>query len=255
MIDLCALVTNDDGISSPGLAALVGYAVDCGFRPVVAAPARESSGTSAGLTAAHDHRQVVTERRTLPGLDDVPTFAVAAHPGLIAHTAAHGGFGQVPDILLSGINRGANVGRAVLHSGTVGAALTASINGMRALAVSLDVALGDDVQPRWASAAGPVRRALGFLLEAEPGTVLNLNVPNLPPERLRPMRRAPLASFGTVQSRVKRLDDGSLEIYSMTSDDELEPGTDAALLAAGHPTITPLRSVDEDPTVPLPNLP
>jgi len=246
MIDLCALVTNDDGIESPGLTALVGCAVDCGFQAIVAAPARESSGTSAGLTAAEDHRQIASERRTLPGLADVPAYAVAAHPGLIVHTAARGAFGQVPDVLLSGINRGANVGRAVLHSGTVGAALTASVNGIRALAVSLDVGLDRDARPRWGSATEAIRRALDLLLAAEPGAVLNLNVPNLAPERLRPLRRASLASFGTVQSRVKRLDDGSMKIYSMSSDDEPEPGTDAALLAAGHPTITPLRSVDED---------
>ncbi|HEY3260825.1 MAG TPA: PfkB family carbohydrate kinase [Pseudonocardiaceae bacterium] len=254
MTDLCALVTNDDGIESPGLAALAGCAIDHGLEPVIAAPATESSGTSAGLTAAEDHRQIATHRTTLPALEDVPTYAVAAHPGLIAFTAARGGFGQKPDLLLSGINRGANVGRAVLHSGTVGAALTASINGLRAMAVSLDVGLATDIEYHWESAAEVAGRALDLLLDLEPGTVLNVNVPNVPPDQLRPLRRATLATFGTVQSQVQRLDDGSLEIFSVHVDDEPEPGTDAALLAAGHPTITPLRSVDEDPTVKLPDL-
>jgi len=254
MTDLCALVTNDDGIESPGLAALVGCAIDGGLEPLVAAPAVESSGTSAGLTAAEDHRQIATQLRKLPALLDVTAYAVAAHPGLIAFTAAHGGFGQQPDVLLSGINRGANVGRAVLHSGTVGAALTASINGLRAMAVSLDVGLATDVVHHWSTAAEVAGRALDLLLDLEPGAVLNVNVPNVAPDQLRPLRRARLAAFGTVQSQVQRLDDGRLEIFSVTADDQPEPGTDAALLAAGHPTITPLRSVDEDPTVALPGL-
>jgi 5'-nucleotidase len=254
MSDLCALVTNDDGIDSAGLRALVATAIDCGLDPLVAAPAVESSGTSAGLTAAEDHRQVTTERRTLPMLTDVPAYAVSAHPGLIAFTAARGGFGRQPDVLLSGINRGANVGRAVLHSGTVGAALTASIRGVRALAVSLDVGLGTDVVYHWDSAAIVARQAIDLLLDLEPGTVLNLNVPNVAPDQLRPLRRATLAAFGTVQSQVQRAEDGSLEIFSVNVDEEPEPGTDAALLAEGYSTLTPLRSVDEDTTVKLPDL-
>ena len=140
------LVTNDDGIDSPGLHALAAAAADFGT-VMIAAPAVESSGTSAGLTAARDDRRVAVEERD-GGL------AVAAHPGLIALIACHGGFGPAPDVVLSGVNRGANVGRAVLHSGTVGAALTASVNGARALAVSLDVQLDDPGGAR----TGPPRR-------------------------------------------------------------------------------------------------
>jgi 5'-nucleotidase len=253
MTDLCALVTNDDGIESPGLAALARSALDGGLTAVIAAPANESSGTSAGLIATENHRGIATEQRELPTLADVPTFAVSAHPGLIAFVGSNGGFGPTPDVLLSGINLGANVGRAILHSGTVGAALTASINGVRAMAVSLDVGL-DPSEFHWDTAAGVARRVLDLLLDMEPGAVFNLNVPNVPPNRLRPLRRARLATFGTVQSRFNRLDDGSLEIMSVNVDDELEEGSDAALLAAGHPTLTPLRSVDEDAERVLPRL-
>jgi 5'-nucleotidase len=254
MPDLCALVTNDDGIDSAGLTALAAAAIDCGLDPLVAAPATEASGTSAGLTAAEDHRQVRTERRTLPALPDVPAYAVDAHPGLIAFTAARGGFGRRPDVLLSGINRGANVGRAVLHSGTVGAALTASIGRVRALAVSLDVGLATQIVYHWDSAAIVARRALNLLLDLEPGTVLNLNVPNVAPDQLRPLRRAALADFGIVQSQVQRAEDGSIKIFSVDVGEKPRPGTDAALLAEGYATITPLRSVDEDPNVTLPDL-
>jgi 5'-nucleotidase len=248
MTDICALITNDDGIDSPGLAALARGAIDGNLEAMIAAPAAESSGTSAGLTAAEDHRRIAMERRELPALTDVPTYAVAAHPGLIAFIAVQGGFGPTPDLLLSGINRGANIGRVVLHSGTVGAALTAGINGVRAMAVSLDVGLERDIEHHWESAAEVARQAMDLLLDLEPGTVLNVNVPNVPQDRLRPLRRARLARAGSVQSRVRQLDEGGIEVMTVNTggDDQQEPGSDVALLAAGYPTVTPLRAVEED---------
>ena len=241
------LVTNDDGVGSPGLHALARGAREHGWDVVVAAPAEEASGTSAGLTAAGDVRRVAVERRELPGLPGVPVHAVAAHPGLIALVAAHGAFGEPPDVVLSGVNRGANIGRAVLHSGTVGAALTASINGARAMAVSLDVEPDDDEVPRWDTAVTVAAGWFDRLAAFPAGTVLNLNVPNAP-EPGEP-RRAGLAEFGAVQSRVQDDGDGTIALTSVVVDGELPPGSDAALLAEGHPTITALRSVAEDSDV------
>ncbi|PSL57686.1 5'-nucleotidase [Saccharothrix carnea] len=239
------LITNDDGIDSPGLAALARGAVAHGWTTVVAAPARESSGTSAGLTAAEDDRLVQVEPRELPGLPDVPGYAVAAHPAFIALVASQGAFGDPPDIVLSGVNRGANVGRAVLHSGTVGAALTAAINGARALAVSLDVGLDLDVPHHWDTAVAVASRLFDRVAALPVGAVLNLNVPNRA-EAGEP-KRAGLAEFGAVRTRIKDSDDGTISLAAVLVDDDLVPGTDAALLAGGHPTVTPLRTVDEDP--------
>lgn len=236
------LVTNDDGIDSPGLHALARCALDLGWETVVAAPGTESSGTSAGLTAATDDRQVAIERRSISGLPEA--YAVAAHPGLIALIACNEGFGPRPDLLLSGVNRGANVGRAILHSGTVGAALTAGINGVRAIAVSLDVALSGSDDPHWSSATAVVADLMPVVVELASGTVLNVNVPDL--AEVGKPRRAALATYGRVQSRVNQLDDGVIEVTSVEVEGELEPDTDAALLAEGHVTVTPLRSVSED---------
>ncbi|MEU4804195.1 5'/3'-nucleotidase SurE [Actinosynnema sp. NPDC023587] len=238
-----ALITNDDGIDSPGLLALARGAVDHGWTTVVAAPARESSGTGAGLTAAEDERRVRVERRELAGLPGVPGYAVAAHPAFIALVASQGSFGGPPDIVLSGINRGANVGRAVLHSGTVGAALTASINGARSMAVSLDVGLEWDVE-HWSTAVEVATGLFDRLAAAPPGTTLNLNVPNRP--RAGVPRRASLAEFGMVRSRVKETDDGSITLASIVVEGDLPPGSDAVLLAEGHSTVTPLLPVTED---------
>ncbi|MEV1120933.1 5'/3'-nucleotidase SurE [Actinosynnema sp. NPDC049800] len=241
------LITNDDGIDSPGLAALARGAVAHGWTTVVAAPARESSGTSAGLTAAEDDRHVQVERRELPGLPDVPGYAVAAHPAFIALVASQGAFGDPPDIVLSGVNRGANVGRAVLHSGTVGAALTAAINGARAMAVSLDVGLDPELPHHWETAVAVASTLFDRVAALPVGAVLNLNVPNRP--EVGEPERAALAEFGTVRTRIKDSDDGTIGLAAVLVEDGLEPGTDAALLAEGRPTVTPLRSVAEDPDV------
>ncbi|WP_330270667.1 5'/3'-nucleotidase SurE [Lentzea sp. NBC_00516] len=237
-----ALITNDDGIDSPGLAALALAALDRGLEVVVAAPATQASGTSASVAAVGDDGKVVSERRSLPGLD-VEAYAVAAHPGLISLIACRGGFGGKPDVVLSGINLGANVGRAVLHSGTVGAALTAHLNDVTAMAVSLDVGL-DEPEPLWDKAGEVVRVVLPVLLEMPAASVLSLNVPNI--ADVRGLRWAELARFGTVQSRVDELDDGQVELVNVYSEESLVPGTDAALLAEGFATVTALRSVDRD---------
>jgi 5'-nucleotidase len=133
------LVTNDDGVGSPGLHALARVLVDDGFDVIVVAPDREMSGSAAAIGQVHLNEGIDAERVELPRLDGVPAYAVAGPPGLCVLTARLGGFGDPPDLVVSGINPGCNTGRAVLHSGTVGAALTAANFGCRGLAVSIDV--------------------------------------------------------------------------------------------------------------------
>jgi 5'-nucleotidase len=250
------LITNDDGIGSAGLAALARCAIEAGLSVVIAAPAKEASGTSAGLTAAEgDTRRVQVEKRELPGLDGVEAYAVSAHPGFIVLAACEGGFGAKPDIVLSGINRGANVGRAVLHSGTVGAALTAAVNGVRSMAVSLDIGLGENPGLRWETAADVVRQLLPVLAAMDSDTVLNVNVPDVPPETSLTLAWATLAEFGTIRSRVERPEDGVIQTTAVVVDGEQAPGTDAALLAQGYVTLTPLNSVTENTTTERPALP
>ena len=142
-----ALITNDDGIASPGLCALARAAIDAGLDVVVAAPHEEASGSSAAITGSNtiavtgrtEASSIRIEKRELVELPGVAAYSVRAAPGLIALLAAHGAFGAAPDLVLSGINRGANVGRVILHSGTVGAALTGGVNDARGLAVSLEI--------------------------------------------------------------------------------------------------------------------
>lgn len=240
------LITNDDGISSPGLRGLAVAAREQGLDIVVAAPATESSGSSAAITAGlEDGKRIALESRTVEGLEGIRCYAVGAAPALIALIAAHGAFGEPPELVLSGINRGANLGRAILHSGTVGAALTAGVNQSRGLAVSLDVGMTPRPDPCWTTAARFTCRVLPFLVHQPIGTVLNLNVPDLEFEHVRGLRAAPLAPFGIVQTTMTEHGDDHVRLAVADNDDPMVPGTDAACIAEGYASITTVRSVCE----------
>jgi len=247
-----ALITNDDGIASPGLSALAHAAIDAGLDVVIAAPAEEASGSSAAITGTNtiavtghtDASTIKVERRELADVPGVPAYSVRAAPGLIALLAAHGAFGEAPDLVLSGINRGANLGRVILHSGTVGAALTGGVNDARGLAVSLDVGLTPETY-HWETAAAIVRDILPVLLEHPAGTVFNLNVPNVPADTAVEVRDATLAPFGIVQTTMTEPVEGDVRLTVRELPDEPLAGSDAALLAAGHATITNVVAVQQ----------
>lgn len=264
------LVTNDDGVHAPGIRALARAAYERGLDVVVAAPQHEASGMSAALSAVTEDGRLVFGETELDDLPDVPAYAVAASPAYIAVLAGLGVFGPVPDLLLSGINRGANAGHAVLHSGTVGAALTAGNNGIRALAVSLDVLTPaaasagsggaaiavldsvDDESRHWATAAELAATLLPWLAEADPGTVLNLNVPDLPADQVAGLRQATLAPFGQVQVSVAERGEGFVRTAVEENAVRAVPGTDIAWLADGYAAVTAIRALGHLPDVELP---
>ncbi|MGH3656137.1 MAG: 5'/3'-nucleotidase SurE [Micromonosporaceae bacterium] len=272
------LITNDDGVAAPGLRWLARTAVDTGLDVVVAAPAQETSGTSAAMSAYTADGRVIIRRHSLPDLDGVPAYGVAASPSYIVVLAMLATFGEPPNLVLSGINRGANAGRAVLHSGTVGAALTAAAYSIPAMAVSLDVlspaselntggtaatsgnALEfldtvDDEARNWGSAAAMVPDLLHALDDAPAGTVLNLNVPDLPAERVRGLRRASLARFGQVQMAVAETGEDFVRMAVEQSRGEAVPGTDLAWLSERYATITAIRPPSEVEDVAVPGVP
>jgi 5'-nucleotidase len=246
-----ALVTNDDGVDSPGLHALARLAAELGLEVLVAAPTRESSGASASLGAVEEDGRIVVEPRQIDGLGDLRVLAVRAAPALIVRAALHAAFGPSPDLVLSGINQGANTGHAVLHSGTAGAAMTASTYGRSSLAVSL-ASNGD--QCRWATASEIARPVVEWLLEAEAPVVLNLNVPNVAPDAVRGLRQARLASFGAVQAKATEVGHGYVHLEYSEIDPIREPDSDAGLLAQGWAVLTPLKPLCEDCQVDLTGL-
>jgi 5'-nucleotidase len=264
------LVTNDDGIAAPGIRRLARAIADGGFDVVVAAPTDEYSGISAAMTAVVSEGRVIIERRHLPDLDGTPAFAVNASPGYIVTLGRLGAFGEPPDLVVSGINRGANAGNAVLHSGTVGACLTAASAGLRALAVSLDVltpadasaASGgaaiadlddvDDETRNWQTAADIARKLMPALLTVPEGTVINLNVPDRRSEGVRGVKRAELARFGQVQMTIAEGADDFVRMAMTEEQQKPEPGTDLALLQEGWATVTAIRTITADDSVELP---
>lgn len=186
------MVTNDDGIDSVGLHVLARAMVPFGH-VVVVAPDTEYSGASAALGALHVIRPEVHRVE----LDGVPeAWSVTGPPALCTMFARLGVFGGPPDLVVSGINPGANVGRSVYHSGTVGAAITARNGGISGVAVSQDVAdhgwegQGYDAMlalQQWDSAAEVAQHVVRALIDSPPErpVVLNVNVPNRPvPEML-----------------------------------------------------------------------
>lgn len=247
-----ALVTNDDGIGSQGLSVLAQVALDAGYEVTVVAPATEYSGASASLFGVETGGRLVVEEKAPPALPDgVRSLAVGAAPGLIAFLAAHEGFGPRPDVVLSGVNRGPNTGHAVIHSGTVGATMSAMTHGIHGIAVSINAA---DPQ-HWETARLVAAHGLAYLVDrpAEEG-VLNINVPDLPPDRVLGVRRAPLARFGAVQARVDQLEASGWQVSYTEIDPTTDADSDAGLLAAGWATMSLLQAPCWAPDADLPEL-
>ncbi|HKY69199.1 MAG TPA: 5'/3'-nucleotidase SurE [Acidimicrobiales bacterium] len=272
------LVTNDDGIDAPGLHALARALVADGRDVVVVAPAHDMSGSGAAIGQVHLDQSIDARQVDLPGLDGVPAYALDGAPGLCVLAARLGGFGDPPDLVVSGINPGCNTGRAVLHSGTVGAALTGANFGVRGLAVSIDVvsrrfqeqggsttvtvAGGDSATmevvdegappPKgpchWDTAARAAASAVDWLVAAPKGTVLNVNVPDRAPEMLAGARAATLAPFGTVRSTVVEAAHvrGRLQLEMRPTNVDLPPDCDTALVAAGYVAVSAITGVHID---------
>ncbi|SDI87469.1 5'-nucleotidase /3'-nucleotidase /exopolyphosphatase [Arthrobacter subterraneus] len=238
------LVTNDDGIKSPGLHALAAELAANGHEVTIAAPAAEYSGSSASILAVEEEGRIRVEERTIEGLESVPAFAVSGAPGFISMIAANGAFGDPPDVVFSGVNRGANVGRAILHSGTVGAALTAGINGGRGMAVSLDTGLSP-TNFYWKRAARMAVDLLPALLKHEPGTVLNLNVPNRNGATPAEYRVATLAEFGIVQATLAERGKQYVRLSVEDTIGEADEQSDFKLLVAGYAPVTAITAVTE----------
>ncbi len=237
------LVTNDDGISSPGLHALAVAVAEEGHEPVIAAPSSDWSGASACLGPLDDPDRVRVERVNLDGLPTIG-YAVGAPPALITMLADLGGFGPPPDLVVAGINRGLNTGRSTLFSGTIGAILAGERFGLSGMAVSADVqvtgALGADGPVHWETAAAVAKTVLPWLISAPSRTLLNLNVPDLALTEIQGIRWAGLAPVGGVRTVITGNDPTGLNLDLVTNDELMPDSSDTALVRSGWTTVTPL---------------
>jgi 5'-nucleotidase len=249
---LRVLITNDDGIESPGLRSLADMALLRGHEVLVAAPCWDASGASSSVTGVSNDGTVVSEPRRWPGWSDSSVVAVDATPALIALYALHEKFGPPPDLVLSGINRGANTGRSVLHSGTVGAAFTAFQHNCPAIAVSSAVVdMASTAEVHWATAAEVAGRVLDWLVDDLRCVVVNCNIPDVPPERLLGTQVGRLAEVGTSQTSLTEASGRSAAVTLGGGDESSEVASDAALVEQGYACVTALRPVVEDPRIDL----
>jgi 5'-nucleotidase len=240
------LVTNDDGIDSPGFAPLVAAVASAGHDVVAAPPQVDMSGQGAAIGKLHVDRSIGVEERVLPGLPNVPCHAVDGPPALCVIAANLGAFGPPPDLVVSGINPGPNTGGAVLHSGTVGAALTAANFGFSGLAVSMGT--GDPLH--WETAAELSIPCLEWLLDQPARTVLNLNAPNLPIDQVLGVRWGELATFGSVRTALIESQGGRLQMELVGRRDEHPEHTDAGLVDRGYASLTLLTGITAAPPAP-----
>lgn len=174
------LLVNDDGLEAPGLKLLERV-----LRPLVAelwvvAPEKEESGTGHAFSLHRPVRLRQAGKRRF-AVDGLPTDAVLLGLGVAMREAP-------PDIVISGVNRGANIGDDVTYSGTVGAAIEAALVGLPTIAVSLDRTPPADA--KWATVEAHLADTLSWLLaESWPrGVVLNVNFPDVDPHHVNGRR-------------------------------------------------------------------
>lgn len=250
------LVTNDDGLHAPGLAHLAAAAVDAGHDVVVVAPEGNRSGSGAAIGDLGEQSSLRCRDMPLEALAGVHSVELDAPPALCVITACLGAFGDPPELVLSGINPGLNTGRSALHSGTVGAAVTAAGFGVPGVAVS--IAGHEPEVVNWRSAAGLALRTAGWVADraAERGEVLtvNLSVPDLPPERLGPPRVGTLAPMGAIHTEVSGRDEEWLHLGFRPTERRLPEGSDSRLAAEGHVVVTPVRGMALDDRADGPDL-
>jgi 5'-nucleotidase len=231
------LLTNDDGIESPGL-LLLAERLAKKHETVVVAPDSNRSGSGTGIGSFDSDKGV----RLMPvRIAGVEAYQIDGPPGLAVMASALGAFGRRPDLVVSGVNAGMNTGHSVIHSGTVGGALTARTFGTRGVAISL--AASDPW--RWDTAVAVAERVVDWLLARPSGAyVLNVNVPALPFQQLRGVTWAKLDEFGYF--RVASTDESKsrLSFGITTRESGLDPECDTARCLDGFVTLTPLTTVE-----------
>lgn len=230
------LLTNDDGYDAPGMAALA-QALSGIDDLYIAAPSENRSGVGMAITL---ERELKAERHApLPGvkirdsIDGTPSDAVK-------YGLQHLLRDNPPRLVVSGINHGVNIGRNVRCSGTVGGAFEALVAGVPAMAVSVMY----EIPPVWEGAQYYVRlmvEHLPELLKGRTDVMLNLNVPALPPDRIKGLRLARHGIGGYLDTMVPA---GGPNRFMLDADwflPDNREDCDGAVVADDYAVLTPMR--------------
>ena len=234
------LVTNDDGIDAPGLAVAEAIAATLSDDVTVVCPVEEQSGASHSLTLTRPLRLRRRGNKRF-AIGGTPTDCVMMALGLLMKEAP-------PDLILSGVNRGSNLGEDVTYSGTVSAAIEGALAGIRSIALSQTYArsgMGDTVPFGAAQAWGA--RAVAPLVEApwEPGTFWNVNFPAVEPDAVRGIRicRQGFRDYGRLRIEPRTDPRGYDYFWFALDSTTIPPGEDTDLGAVrdGYVSVSPLH--------------
>ncbi len=235
------LITNDDGMQSPGLDALVRAAKARGHKLLVCAPAAQQSAVGQHITLS---RPLIVH--PVDRWEDTEAWAVEGTPADCVRIGMEIA-GCRPDCCLSGINDGENAGSALYYSGTYGAAREAAMHHVPAFAVSIMHPSQEDMR---ISLAGRVMDLMERTdLSAFPGNcVVNVNAPALPPKELKVPVLCPISGAYYLGRYERRVSPSGTVYYWLRpglSMEEPEPGSDYYYLRRGHVTVTLLAGLRE----------
>ena len=228
------LVSNDDGYRSRGI-RLLREALTSLAEVTVVAPDRNRSGASNSLTLDMPLRLFESE----PGV-----YYVQGTPTDCVHLAITGLFDYEHDMVVSGVNDGANLGDDTLYSGTVAAAIEGRFLGLPALAISLCTA--PDEEAHFETAARVARQLVAQLIDRplEPTLILNVNVPNVPFAALEGFRSTRLGFRHRSEPVVRARDPRGRPVYWVGpagTQQDAGPGTDFEAISQGYVSVTPLQ--------------
>lgn len=254
------LVTNDDGIDSVGLHVLARAMLPHGNVTIVA-PDTEYSGAGCSIGALHLARPDV-HKAHVEGIDE--SWSLTGPPALCVMIARLGAFEKDFDLVVSGINPGANVGRAVYMSGTIGATLSGRMGGISGVAVSQATEgwgiMGQGYEEmlehqKWNTAANVAASAVGALVADMPETptVLNINLPNVEISDLKGVTRtyvgeAPPRKASGISLRPQPGHEGAFHVdmnWGEPSDEAIDPLSDVGAVREGFVSITALSHLKE----------
>ena len=226
------LLSNDDGYHAAGLAALARSLRDLA-ELVIVAPDRNQSGSSHSLTLDNPLRV---------GRTEAGIYFVNGTPTDCVHLAITGLLKDEPDMVISGVNHGANLGDDVLYSGTVAAAIEGRFLGLPAMAVSLVSDGSDNLDTAARAAAALLQRLQQQPLPAD--TILNVNVPDRPWDELAGFQATRLGFRHRSEAAVPQLDPKGRTVYWVGpagGGQDAGPGTDFHAIEQGFVSVTPLQ--------------
>lgn len=238
------LLTNDDGIQALGLRALYRAMIQAGHEVFVVAPVQEQSAVGHAITFLTPLRAVEFKEDGFRGLGVTGTPADCVKLGLTTLIK------PAPDLVLSGINKGANVGVDIVYSGTVSAATEGVLMGTPSMAVSVDDFQPTDLGDQAAYAASLLPRIPWDAIPDK--TLLNLNFPPGIFSNCKGLKVCPHTKAAYKDWYEERKDPRGRPYYWLDGSippENIRPGTDRALLTEGWATLTPLRfDFNDEPT-------